>query len=198
MTHPRAVLSIASLVLFAPCASAQTRTRWEMNLGEGLVRFPSRQPDHGAPSEYDFSRIPAFDAPGWGTAPDPNSIQFDVRSSLCGAAVECLDGAEFTYFRSTICIPDPRDLRTVTVRIGDVDDGARVTVFNSMFPMGFTPSNGYAFLGGGSIVSGDFASRLRVGEPNTLVITHLDDCCNSPSLRGVNGVVNDAPLRTCA
>jgi hypothetical protein len=194
--HRRVALLAALLSTVGGSAPvrAQTRTAWQINLGEGIVRFPTPPPAHGDEAEFALARIPAPTDPGWLPAPDPDTIGFDIRSTLCGPPIMCLESADFTYFRTVLCVPDERDLRSVAVRIASVDDGARVTVFNSAHPAGLTPSNGFARLFGGVVTSGDFARALRAGEPNTIVITHVDDCCSNSRLRDVEVLVNDRPL----
>jgi len=58
--------------------------------------------------------------------------------------------------------------------IGPLDDGARVIVFNSACPSGYTHDDGYLLLGDSKTV--DLSACLKAGEVNRFVIQHADDC----------------------
>ena len=79
--------------------------------------------------------------------------------------------------------------------MGGVDDGARVTVFNSMYPAGVVEAGSHILLGGSSVTTN--LARYIVPGRNRVVITHIDDCCSARSLTGVQVVLNGAPLATC-
>lgn len=180
--HCRGVLRVLRLVTLAGLVvatagivSAQTRSPWEMNLGEGIVAFGFVSPFHGAPVEYDFASIPAPADAGWGPAPNPDIIGYSqVPSTLCGV-MDCRHGADFTYFRTFVDIPSNVVVTEFTIATSGVDDGIRVTIFNSLYPSGIVVPGSYVYLGGSG--TADLSSLVVSGEVNTVIITQVDDCC---------------------
>jgi hypothetical protein len=81
---------------------------------------------------------------------------------------------------------------SLSVTITDVDDGVRVSIFNTSYPDGM--SGGYAFLGGGS--TSDFAQYVAQGK-NRIVLTHVDDCCGSRRIRNATLTLNGSALNEC-
>jgi hypothetical protein len=186
------VLALVPL-LAATSVHAQSRTGWEMNSSGGIVRFPFVALQHGDPMEYTLANIPTPGDPAWRPAPNDADIGFDITSMLCGSPVGCQQGGVFTYFRTHLCQPDPAFRGRVEVRIGDVDDGARVTLFNATHAGGVLPGNALAMIFSLPHTTSDFGPLLDTGM-NTIVITQVDDCCMRSALRGVQVLVNDVPL----
>jgi hypothetical protein len=180
-----AVLCATSSV---PSAQAQTRTPWQMHDGLevtgsnplGLVPFSCSPAIHGDICEYDVSTIPpAFDA-GWGPAPDPDIIGFSIPSRVCSAPINCLAYGDFTYFQTFVDIPANVIVTEFTIAFSGMDDGSRVTIFNSIYPAGFVIPGSYVFLGGSGTT--DLESLVISGETNRVVITQVDDCCSENNL----------------
>lgn len=187
---PTPVLLVTALTLlcaFAP--RAQTRTPWEMNGGEGIVFFPvCPTPSHGHPSEYDDATIPPVGDPGWGPAPDGEIIAYSLpRSTLCGVA-GCRCAGEFTYFQTFVDIPASVVVTDFRIAFSGIDDGVRVTIFNSDFPAGEVVPGSYVFLGGTG--TADLSSLVRSGEVNRVVVTHVDDCCSGTRLSSARVFLN--------
>jgi FlgD Ig-like domain len=167
---------------------AQTRTPWEMNLGEGIVAFGFTAPRHGDSTEYQFATIPTPNDPNWGPAPDPNIINFSLPiSTLCGM-VNCLEGGDFTYFRTFVDIPANVVVTQFTISTSGVDDGTRVTIFNSKFPNGKVVPGSYVYLGGSGTTN--LKDLVMSGEINTVIMTHIDDCCSQSFLNRAQVVLN--------
>jgi hypothetical protein len=83
-------------------------------------------------------------------------------------------------------MPAAGTLRALTLGITEVDDGTRITIVNSRFPSGTVPPNAFAALFAGPYQSADLAPFLVPGERNTLLLTHVDDCCQDSFVRGVS------------
>ena len=167
---------------------------WQMHRATGPVCFGRTFTEHGDPAEFALARVPAEADPEW-TSVAAISIDFSQASALCGRTCTCLNGGEFTYFQTFLDVVDPSAVRSFVVSIGVVDDGARVSVFNAAHPDGVVSAGSYIRLGGVASTA-DLARQLAAGR-NRVVITHIDDCCSGRSLRGVQLVVNHAPLRAC-
>lgn len=71
-----------------------------------------------------------------------------------------------------------------------IDDGARITIYNSAYPNGTVVAASYVYLGGSG--TSNLASLIREGV-NRVVITQLDDCGTGNNLGSatvtLNGVV---------
>jgi hypothetical protein len=174
--------------------SALTRTPWQINLGEGLVAFPTPAPSHGAVAEYDVATIPEATDLGWGPAPDENVIGFDdTPSSLCGVAA-CFSAGQFTYFQTFVEVPDNVVVTTFTIAFSGIDDGTRTTIFNSDHPGGAVVPGSFVFLGGTG--TADLAALVKSGDVNRVVVTHVDDCCVGSTLRSAVVVLNGQTVTT--
>ena len=184
----RCATLIALVTLCASQVDAQTRSPWEMNPGEGIQAFPFSAPQHGDPSEYAFATIPAPGDANWGPAPDPDIIGFQEPSTLCDAFLSCLEYGQFTYFRTFVDVPGNVVITAFTIDMSGVDDGARVTIFNSTYPTGIVVPGSYVYLGGSG--TADLAGLVVSGEVNTVVITHVDDCCSQSYLSSAAIVLN--------
>ncbi|MCB9644434.1 MAG: hypothetical protein H6728_15285 [Myxococcales bacterium] len=175
-------------------AQAQSVGQWYMNEGSGIVNFTC-QSDHGAVYTYQFASIPPWPGAGWTLAPDPVKINLNRRSTLCDAGTACRCGADFTYFRNEVTIPQNFNLTSFVVELNGMDDGTRITIYNSRYPNGVTPTNGYVFLG--QSLSQDLKSYAAIGEVNVVVLTHVDDCCQESNLREGYIRLNGQRVPTC-
>jgi PKD repeat protein len=162
-------------ITFTPPGAPATRTPWEMHHGEGIVEWGVESPQHGAPMEYDYATIPSADDPGWSAAPDPEVINYQqVPSTLCDVC-DCRYGGEFTYFRTYVDIPADAWLTGFRIVTSGVDDGIRVSIYNSEHPDGLVVPGSYVYHGGSG--TADLQDYVVRGEVNTILITHVDDCC---------------------
>ncbi|UCD92048.1 MAG: PKD domain-containing protein [Methanobacteriota archaeon] len=169
------ILAIGPAALAAPASVSVDRTGvsalggsftgWEMNLGEGLIKDVGPFPIHGHVSEYGYATFPSEDDPDWGPAPDEEYINFqEIPSSLCGVC-PCLEGLQFTYFRTSVYIPS--GATKFHLESGTVDDGLQLSLNNVV--------REYAYLGG--YVSTDLLPYANLGAYNDLTIIQVDDCC---------------------
>ena len=192
------LLCLFALALAAPAAvDAQTRTPWQQHDGLevtvtnplGLVAFSCSPAFHGDPCEYDVATVPSTLDPGWGPAPDPDIINFSVfPSRVCSAPVSCMAYGDFTYFQTLVDVPANVIVTTFTIAFSGMDDGSRVTIFNSTYPGGLVVPGSYVFLGGSGTTS--LHSYVVSGEINRVVITQVDDCCSANNLHSAVVVLN--------
>ena len=193
-----AALLLAVLLIAAPAApaAAQTRTPWQMHDGLevtganplGLIPFSCSPAIHGDICEYDVATIPAQVDPGWGPAPDGDVIGFSIPSRVCYAPVSCLAYGDFTYFQTLVDIPSAVIVTEFTIAFSGMDDGSRVTIFNSTYPAGLVVPGSYVFLGGSGTT--DLETYVVSGEINRVVITQVDDCCSANNLHSAVVVLN--------
>lgn len=183
----------AGLTLFvAPVASAGVDLEWMVIETADVHTFDQPVRQHGAHVEYELATIPGELDEGWQLAPDPATIAFRGESALCEAQVACRAGVNFTYFQTWIDVPE-EGFGALRLSLDEVDDGIRVTIFNSAHPEGISPRG--ATLRNerrpGAQLTGDLSGALVPGETNRLVITHVDDCCGWQVADGVHVIVGD-------
>jgi hypothetical protein len=195
-------MRLATLVFLVPFVvvtvpvHAQTRTPWQMHDGlevtlanpNGLVPFACAPAIHGDICEYSVATIPPQLDPGWGPAPDGDIINFSIPSRVCLAPNTCLQYGDFTYFQTLVNVPANVTVTTFTIDFSGMDDGSRVTIFNSTYPGGLVIPGSYVFLGGSGTT--DLHSYVVSGELNRVVITQVDDCCSENNLRSAKVVLN--------
>lgn len=188
------------LTAFAFDASAQSRTAWQQHDGLepgplGLIEFSCFPAFHGANCEYDVATIPASNDGGWFGAPDPDIINFSFYPSrVCQAPNTCLRYGDFTYFQTFVDIPANVVVNTFTIAFNGMDDGSRVTIFNSANPGGFVIPGSYVYLGGSGTT--DLSALVVSGEVNRVVVTQVDDCCIENNLREARVVLNGEVIDT--
>jgi hypothetical protein len=190
------LFAAAILVSAVSSAQAQVRTPWEMHDGLevtvgnplGLVAFACSPAFHGDPCEYDVATIPSVADAGWGPAPDGAIIGFSIPSRVCNAPVSCMTYGDFTYFQTLVDVPANVSVTQFTISFSGMDDGSRVTIFNSSYPGGFVVPGSYVFLGGSGTT--DLSALVLSGEINRVVITQVDDCCSANNLQRAEVVLN--------
>jgi hypothetical protein len=108
----------------------------------------------------------------------------------------CRYGADFTYFQTFVNVPSNVLVTDFTISFSGVDDGVRVTIFNSDYPGGVVVPGSYVFLGGTG--TSNLATLVKSGEVNRVVVTQTDDCCYhsylSSALVVLNGELVPVPI----
>lgn len=190
--RPHRILLAACILpaLASDPAIGAERTPWE-KCGPIRVELPAEAERHGAPETYRHAPPVPDPGPAWKeltgfypAAENPVDIHYLGPNGDYGSALRtCLTEAEFTYFQTFITLAANETLEEGEIRFGPVDDGARIMIFNSRYPVGFTPEDGYAEIGqtGGC----DLREYLAPGETNRIVVQHLDDCAGQAWLHAV-------------
>ena len=184
------------LLSFATPLQAQVRTPWQMHDGLevtpsnplGLLAFTCAPSQHGDPCEYDVSTIPPVADAGWSPAPNGETIGFSITSRVCQAPISCMAYGDFTYFQTLVDVPANVIVTTFTIAFSGMDDGSRVTLFNSAHPGGLVIPGSYVYLGGSGTTN--LASYVLSGETNRVVVTQVDDCCVQNNLQSAVVVLN--------
>jgi hypothetical protein len=192
--------SLAAVALaagLAAGAAAQSRSPWLQHDGLemtpenplGLVPLSCTPQRNGDICEYDVATIPLADDPGWQPAPNPDVIDFSVYPSrVCEAPLECFYYADFTYFQTFVDIPADITVTRFTIAFDGMDDGSRVSLFNSAYPDGIVVPGSYVYYH--ETGTADLAALVRAGEVNRVVVTQVDDCCDENQLRNASVVLN--------
>ena len=87
-------------------------------------------------------------------------------------------------------------ITTFTIAFNGMDDGSRVTIFNSLYPAGLVVPGSYVYLGGSGTTN--LKDYVVSGENNRVVVTQVDDCCSENNLRSAVVVLNGEPVVTPA
>ena len=186
-----------------------SRSPWEMHAGlEVTAENPYGVVEvywtpvyiHGDPSWYTAAVIPGVEDGGWGPAPNGETIGFGGASAsvIDDAGFACWEAVDYTYFQTFVTVPENTTLDDFTISFSGMDDGARITIINSVYPAGLVIPGSYV-VGGGTQTS-DLATYVTTGD-NRVVITQEDDCPTGNNLTSavvvLNGetvVVNQAPI----
>lgn len=188
------LLSVVSGLLHAGTASASTLSRspWQQ-FGTAVIVDPCPASFHGDTALYNCApAVPDANDPGWGPAPDPDTINFHSVSRLNS----CLTGADFNFFQTFVNVPLDVNVTSFTVTFSDTDDGARATIFNSVYPSGLVVPDSFVFLGG-TQTTGNLAQFLASGEINRVVVTQVDDCPVGNNLGSAAIVLNGEAVPVC-
>jgi hypothetical protein len=175
------------------------RTPWQMyisptphgKLSNGYVG----KNNHGAVEYYHDANPPAVGDPGWQPAPNPDYIGFDGtvdpkfggRNASRLPKTACFQQVDYTYFQTVVTVPPGVKVDTFTVNFNVIDDGARISVYNSRHLDGQINENSYVKLN--QAKSHDLAAELVPGD-NRIVITQLDDCAVGNNLGKADIVMN--------
>lgn len=150
-------------------------------------------------SEYDYAlNIPSQNDPGWVMHASANIDWARSTNELllgCNAGQGCAGGGQFTYFQTFFFIGTLTDLSSARVQVNTIDDGVRVTLFNSVHPDGIVVPGGFLCMGDGGVTD-DFSASLTTGF-NRIVMTHLDDCPDWSALQHVEIIINGQTLSAC-
>ncbi len=170
------------------------RTPWEMLGNNPLVNNVPNYGTHGDPRYYDhIGPVPTVGDSGWGPAPNGSTIGFGGPSaSRLGGIYGCLTSLDYTFFQTLVDIPVGTTLTGFSIEFSGMDDGSRITVFNSAYPTGLVIPGSYVFLNATGTT--DLASFMQIGEVNRVVITQIDDCATGNNLQTANIVLNGSVI----
>lgn len=175
------------------------RTSWEMHAGlevtpsnpYGVVPVTWSHPyQHGHPDMYTAAVIPGETDGGWGPAPNGDIIGFGsgTASVIDDAGYGCWAAVDYTYFQTFVSIPSDAVVNTFTISFSGMDDGSRITMYNSNYPSGLVIPGSYVYLG--ATATSDLSQYVAYGEVNRVVITQVDDCPVGNNLASAQVVLN--------
>ena len=201
----RVVLAAAALGVMATGVSVAStqeapqvaRTPWQMHIDpqpSGMLSTGQQLSSHGEVAAYVDARVPAATADSWQSAPDGDIIGFDGRVPGFGGdtasrltAFPCLAAVDYTYFQTFVTVPAGGTVSAFQVSFNGVDDGARISIYNSEHATGLVVPGSYVALNGSGTT--DLATYMGEGV-NRVVITQLDDCAVGNNLREARIVLN--------
>ncbi|MEZ5328892.1 MAG: hypothetical protein R3F19_27920 [Verrucomicrobiales bacterium] len=152
---------------------------WEIHQGGPPIAFPTPD-DASKKAALDKATIPPLDDEGWKRTED-STVNVSEKSALKERNKE----VDYTFFQVLVSVPQGAKINTFQVKFDQVDDAARVWIFNSKNPQGkYFPD--VDVLGGKKdlTLGADFKNEVAEGE-NRIVITQYD---NYPVLNVIKGV----------
>jgi Repeat of unknown function (DUF6923) len=184
---------LALIVCTSPNLVAQTREPWTMHDGAGVQSLSGPVVSHGNPATvYELANIPAEDDPDWLPLPnkDNPSLNGDTIGFERGSAIPaayyhplCLENekgqVDYTYFQTDVTVPEGVTVTQFEIEFSGMDDGSRITIFNSKHPNGIIDEDSYVL---NKPRSANLQKFLAPGK-NRVVITQVDDCCCGNNLR---------------
>lgn len=191
MKYLRVSLTVLIFTLLVGQVLAQgavSRTPWEMHTGlEEANGYPygvlpitwnvfNNPYTHGHPTMYNGATIPGESDGGWGPAPNAETIAFGgpYASVIDDAGYGCWQAVDYTYFQTFVNIPCGTSVNQFTIQFSGMDDGSRITIYNSANPNGLVLNGSYVYLGATGTT--DLSSYVISGEVNRVVVTQVDDC----------------------
>ena len=185
-----------------------SRTPWEMHSGlevttsnpYGVLPFNSQGYPHGWSGEYAVATIPGATDPGWGAAPNGETIGFTGQgasgtspSLIDDAGYGCQSAVDFTYFQTFVNVPSGTAVTQFTINFSGMDDGSRITIYNANYPSGVVDPGSYVYLGGSG--TADLAGYVTEGQ-NRVVVTQVDDCPGGNQLQSAVVTLNGQAVQT--
>ncbi|MCF7922683.1 MAG: T9SS type A sorting domain-containing protein [Candidatus Marinimicrobia bacterium] len=171
-------------------AQSVSRTPWEMNRGAGWSPLGFMLDSHGEVSAYTNASIPATSDQNWEAAPNPETIGFAETSQIPNGY--CLDAVDYTYFQTFVNVPSGATVSQFTIAFTGIDDGGRVTIFNTAYPTGLVVPGSYVYLSTSN--TADLATYVTTGE-NRVVVTQVDDCPTGNNLNQASVVLNGETIQ---
>ena len=190
------LIAVTSMSAFAESDTDITRTPWQMHRGldrngDGIGNdvIPITLESTSDPTGFTKMEIPAINDPGW-KAPNKDAqgnvfIEEDTQNAL--KALGCNKGVDFTYFQTLVDIPAGTEVTQFEVTFDQVDDLARIYIFNSSYPDG---KNVGEDVQGGSAATVDLKDVVVAGEANRVVVVQFDSCPVKNNIKNIQIEVN--------
>lgn len=191
------IIGWTAMPAFSQSATAFERTQWQMHKGldhdgDGQgndvisITLTSTQDSTG----FTVMRIPAIDDVGW---MEPNldadgNVFIDEATQEGLRKLGCNRGVDFTYFQTLVTVPKDAAVTNFAVTFAQVDDLARIYVFNSQHQAGQQIEGND--ISGNNAQTVDLASLIVTGETNRVVVVQFDSCPVKNHIKNIQINVN--------
>jgi hypothetical protein len=168
--------------------------QWEVHEGlEGIVSNPPLTDDASRKAAFTKANIPPAGDPGWKVAETVSAAdaaaRYQRRSALKNTA-----SLDFTYFQSIVTVPPGATINTFEVSYDQVDDGARVWIFNDRHPNGTFLESADMIRRANSKATADMKSIAAPGD-NRVVIVQYDCAPVENNIRGIRVRLNGQEVK---
>lgn len=189
-----------SLLLSATLEGQVTVSPWQVHKGtQGIIKLDSKLSEFGDPKAYEHKKIPNENDSGWKSAKLVNDLlHFNEKSGIGDyRSQDCKKMLDFTYFQTTVDVPDNENLSTFTVSYDKADDGARIYFFNADGKEHFDPKADLKFVINEKPKTGkvDLKHLVKPGK-NRVVIVQFDCCGGGNTVEGIHINVNGKKIKT--
>ncbi len=158
---------------------------WEIHQGGPPVAYDTSD-NAGMVSALDNATIPPQDDAEWKRTSDA-TINIHEKSAITNKDKTTVD---YTFFQIIVTVPEGANIKTFQVNFDQVDDAARVWIFNSKHPEGAYFPDADVLAGGQNVtVAADFKAEVTAGE-NRIVITQYDNYPVLNTIKGIHIIVN--------
>lgn len=191
---------LAAPAFFALATSALAQgsvsmSDWQMHTGKGKVTYGADLDPKALGGDleawFQHADVPLEDDAGWHAAPNPASIAFEAVSTL--ETAECKKAVDHTYFQTVVNVPEGVVVSKFDISLADMDDIARISIYNPAHPDGSIVAGSYVRRGQPALETSDLKDLLVQGN-NRVVITLLDNCGGGNNLKQATVVLNGAPV----
>lgn len=199
----------------ATITNAQKLSQWQLRRVDAPINLnpppfetsqttvSSRSGGERLPIVYEYASVPAKNDKKWVLAAvdSKGKVNFAEKSRLDNKNYDNFTKQiDITYFRAFLDlrgVTDAARVKSVVVSIGQVDDQARMLVYNNKeakYVNGFFVGGTDAKRGGQPVIV-DFSQHIALNQLNTLVIVQVDDnCCGNNLIGGITVKINDAEI----
>lgn len=196
-------IAMATAVLASAASSAlaqdavYARTPWQMHEGDGVLLLDKALEGFGTVDNYDKAKIPLATDKGWAAAPNPEIIGFggpgkSKIDASKGWKHHCQKAVDYTYFQTFVNVPKGAAMPDVKIAFKGMDDGARISIFNSKYKDGIVDQKGYVKLN--QEATEDLKSFMVEGS-NRIVITQVDICATDNRLDSAHVTIGGQNVR---
>ena len=186
----------------AATPTALGRTGWEVARPYNPVATAAF-PTFGHAGFYGYipGPIPGASDPAWSECgpsnslcPNADTVGMNQPNGSRLGGFTCLASADFTFFQSFVSVPAGATINEFKVVMSGADDGARVSIYNSVHANGLVIPGSYIVLTSGAGSTSDLSAYLVKGEVNRVLVTQVDNCATGNNLHSAQIVLNGAAL----
>lgn len=164
-------------------------SQWQINTAGRVIELPkgvlSRKSAERLHVVFDYAEFPEKKDGNWKPAPIVNGkVEYRADSKLHKKYTDKYTHVDFTYYRAFLDLTAITDeITSAEITIGQVDDQARMMLFNSQNMEGYYIEANDAQRGGQDMTV-DFTDHLVKGEINTFFVVQVDDNPMRNELKG--------------
>lgn len=138
--------------------------------------------------------IPAASDKGWSVAPTVSATDAAATFSQKSVLPDTKKHLDFTYFQTIVTVPAGVKVKTFQVWFDQVDDAARVWIFNDKYPNGKYNAATDVLNKQNMSATADFMADVATGD-NRIVIVQYDNAPVENNIKGVRVKVDNVEVK---